>query len=146
MKNESLTLDLEHISESTLIDSARAIGPALSQHSNEEEKDRRLSRSSVDLLRKAGLYRLFMPKSLGGIEADPITTAKIVEEISRYNAAAGWSLMVGNTSTWWCSRLSDEGIEEIYENGRDTFIAGAFHPPMKATPAEGGYGSMEELL
>ena len=35
--------------------------------------------------------------------------------------------------------LPEKGIEEIYKNGPDTFIAGAFHPPMMATPVEGGY-------
>jgi alkylation response protein AidB-like acyl-CoA dehydrogenase len=76
--------------------------------------------------------------SLGGFEVDPLTTAKTVEAVARYNTAAAWSLMVGNTSAWWCARLPEKGIEEIY-NGADQLMAGAFHPPMKATPTEGGF-------
>ena len=48
-------------------------------------------------------------------------------------------MMVANVSSWWCARLSDQGVEEVYADGADTFMAGAFHPPMKATPVKGGY-------
>lgn len=139
MQNDSLTISTEQISTETLIEKARSIGPALSRYVNEEEKERRLSQFAVEALREAGLYGLFLPKSLGGFEADPLTTAKVVEEIASHNTAAGWSLMVANTATWWCSRLSNKGIDQIYETGPDTFIASAFHPPMKATAVDGGY-------
>ena len=139
MQNDSLTFSPKEVSQESLIEKAKAIGPELSRFVAEGENDRRLSRSVIYTLRESGLYRLFMPNSLGGIEADPVTTAIIVEEIASYNTAAAWSLMVANTGTWWCSRLSDKGIDEIYENGPDTFIASAFHPPMKATIVNGGY-------
>ncbi|HTE32822.1 MAG TPA: acyl-CoA dehydrogenase family protein [Chryseolinea sp.] len=123
----------------TLLEKASEIGPVISQYIDEDENSRRISKPVLQMLREAGFLRLFLPKSLGGIEADPLTTAKVVEEVARYNTAAGWSMMVANVSTWWCNRLSEKGIEEIYKNGPDTFIAGVFHPPMKATPVQGGY-------
>ena len=123
----------------TLLETASEIGPFISQYIDEEENNRRLSKPVLNALREAGFHKLFLPKSLGGLEADPLTTAKLVEEVARHNTAAGWSMMVANVSTWWCSRLPEKGIEEIYKNGPDTFIAGAFHPPMMATPVEGGY-------
>jgi hypothetical protein len=78
-----------------------------------------------------------MPLSLGGFEVDPLTTAKVVEEVSRYNTTAGWTLMVANTGRWWCSRLSEEGVAEIFKDGPDTFLAGAFHPPNERNPRKG---------
>ena len=123
----------------TLLETAGEIGPVISQYIGEDENNRRVSKPVLNTLREAGFLRLFLPKSLGGIEADPLTTAKVVEEVARYNTAAGWSMMVANVSTWWCNRLPEKGIEEIYKDGPDTFIAGAFHPPMKATPVQGGY-------
>ncbi|HMF73910.1 MAG TPA: acyl-CoA dehydrogenase family protein [Flavitalea sp.] len=123
----------------TLFEKVSEIGPIISQYIDEDEINRRISKPVLQTLREAGFLRLFLPKSLGGIEADPITAAKVVEEVARYNTAAGWSMMVANVSTWWCNRLSEKGIEEIYKHGPDTFIAGVFHPPMKATPVQGGY-------
>lgn len=122
-----------------LLDTARQIGPQLSTYVTEEESNRRLSRQTIGILREAGFYRLFTPTSLGGLEVDPLTTASVIEEVARHNAAAAWSMMVANTSAWWCSRLTERGIDAVFGNGPDVFLAGAFHPPMKATPVEGGY-------
>jgi indole-3-acetate monooxygenase len=115
------------------------IGPVLSKCIDEEGENRRLSPHVFEAMKKAGLYKLYLPKSLGGSETDPLTTALITEKVASHNTAAGWSMMVANTSAWWCNRLSEKGVEEIYRDGADTFIAGAFHPPMRATPTNGGY-------
>lgn len=123
----------------TLLEKAAELGPSISQQIEEEEKNRRLSEPVINTLREAGFYRLFLPKSLGGLEADPMTVAGIVEEVSRHNTAAGWSMMVANVSAWWCREVPEKGIEEIYKAGAHTLIAGAFHPPMMATPVKGGY-------
>ena len=125
--------------EKDLVQSASKLGPFIGANINEEEKNGRLSPTVVDALRKAGFYKLFLPKSLGGLEADPLTTAKVVEEISSHNTAAGWSLMVANTTLLLLSRIPDQGIEEIFGNDPDSFIAGTVHPPMLAIPVEGGY-------
>jgi alkylation response protein AidB-like acyl-CoA dehydrogenase len=139
MQTESLSVSGKEISSKTVIDTAKTIGPELSKYVAEDENLRRLSSPVVTTLRESGLYRLFLPKSLGGFEADPVTTARVVEEIASHNTAAGWSLMVANTSWWWTSRLSSHGVEALFDEGRDAFIAGAFHPPMKATPVDGGF-------
>lgn len=123
----------------SLFDTVETVGPIIAQYVDEEETNRRLSGPVLKTLRTAGYLRLFMPQSLGGLEYDPLSTAKLVEEVARYNTAAGWSMMVANVSTWWCSRLTEKGVEEVYRNGTDTLIAGAFHPPMMATPVKGGY-------
>jgi alkylation response protein AidB-like acyl-CoA dehydrogenase len=123
----------------TLLQTAAEIGPVISQYVDEEENNRRLSETVVTELRKAGFHKLYLPKSLGGLETDPLTTAKLVEEVASYNTAAGWSMMVANVSAWWCCRFPEKAINEIYKDGPDPLIAGALHPPMMAVPAEGGY-------
>lgn len=123
----------------TLLDTAVKVGSVISQYVNEEENNRRLSKPVIKALREAGFHKLYIPQSQGGLEVDPLTVAQLVEEVARHNTAAGWSMMVANVSTWWCSRLPAKGIEEIYKNGADTFIAGAFHPPMMATQVDGGF-------
>jgi alkylation response protein AidB-like acyl-CoA dehydrogenase len=118
---------------------ASEIGPSLNENTDQEKKERQLSRKTVNALREAGFWKLYLPKSLGGLETDPITTAKIVEEVARHNTAAAWSLMVANTTTWWCGRLNEKGIKEVFQFGPETFIAGSVHPPMKAKQVSGGY-------
>ena len=137
MKNATLSPEQDFLTN--LSGTVHEIGPMLNAQVDYEEANRRISQSSLNALREAGLLRLFLPQSLGGIEAEPLTVAKAVEAVSRHNAAAGWTMMVANVSSWWCARLSDQGVEEVYADGADTFMAGAFHPPMKATPVKGGY-------
>lgn len=129
----------EQISSEIFMSKARSIGPSLSPQVNQEENYRKLSEPTVTALRDAGLYKLFLPMSLGGFETDPLTAAKVVEEIAGHNISAAWSLMAGNIPTWWCSRLTEKGVEEIFAGGPDTFIVSAFHPPMKAIVVDGGY-------
>ena len=67
------------ISSNQILDSISDIAPVLSQHVEDEEKIGRLSAPVVDALRAAGFFKLFLPRSLGGLEVDPLTMAKIVE-------------------------------------------------------------------
>jgi len=134
-----LTSPAISVKEKELIQTARKLGTAVSQSIDEEENNGRLSASAVNALKEAGFYKLYLPKSLGGLEADPLTVAKVVEEIAGYNAAAGWSLMVANSTLPILGRVPEKGVEEIFGNNPDAFIAGTVHPPMMATRAEGGY-------
>jgi alkylation response protein AidB-like acyl-CoA dehydrogenase len=125
--------------EKNLLQVASQLGSSINQNITEEENNGRISATVVNALREAGFYKLFLPKSLGGIEADPLTTAKCVEEVASHNTAAGWSLMVANSPLNMGGRLPEKGIEEIFSNGPDTFIAASVHPPMRATLVKGGY-------
>jgi alkylation response protein AidB-like acyl-CoA dehydrogenase len=78
--------------DTALIDAAREIAPIIQKHTEEAERERRLSRPVLTALRETGLLRMSTPRSLGGLETDPITRALVVEEISRHDSAAGWTL------------------------------------------------------
>jgi len=38
------------------------------------------------------IVRMCTPRSLGGLEVDPLTRALVIEEISGHDTAAGWTL------------------------------------------------------
>ena len=136
---ETMTAHGSPVIEKDLVKLAGELGSSINQNIAEEENNGRLSASVVTALRNAGFHKLFLPKSLGGLEADPLTTARVVEEIASHNTAAGWSLMVANTTLLMLSRIPEKGIEEILGNNPDAFIAGTVHPPMRAVKVEGGY-------
>ena len=116
--------------DTSLIDAARAIAPIIQKHNEEAERERRLSRPVLTALRETGLLRMFTPRSLGGLETDPITRALVVEEISRHDSAAGWTLENPLDWAFFCARLPDEGAEEIYSHGADILIAAQFGRPL----------------
>jgi indole-3-acetate monooxygenase len=125
--------------DTSLIETAKAIAPIVAKHSEEGERERRLSRPVLDALREAGLLRMMTPRSLGGLETDPVTRALVVEEIGRHDSAAAWTLENPLDWAFFCARLPDEGAEEIYSGGADIVIAAQFGRPLHATSTHGGY-------
>ena len=122
-----------------LVEAAREIGPLLAAHAGAAESNRRLAPPVVAALRQAGFQRLLAPRSLGGLEVDPVTCARVVEELASFDSTAAWALQIGNTSIWWSARMPKSGIDEIYGAGGDVAIAAAFHPPQRAVPVDSGY-------
>lgn len=125
--------------DETLVQAASGIGRVVRAHGEEGERERRLSKAVFDALAEAGFLRLYVPASLGGLEADPVTVARVIEEVASADSAAGWAVMVANAVAWWARALPDEGPEEIYAEDPNAFIATAFHPPVTAIEVDGGY-------
>jgi len=125
--------------DTSIIDTAREIAPIIREHSQEAERQRRLSQPVLKALRETGLLRMNTPRSLGGLEADPVTRALVVEEIGRHDSAAAWTLENPLDWAFFCARLPDEGAEEINSHGADILIAAQFGRPLKATSTNGGY-------
>jgi indole-3-acetate monooxygenase len=123
--------------DTTLLEAARRIAPVIREHNEEAERERRLSPPVLAALHESGLLRMFTPRSLGGLEVDPITRTLVAEEIAGHDTAAGWTLC--NPLDWahFCARLPDEGAEEIYS--ANILIAAQFGHPLNATPVGGGY-------
>ena len=122
-----------------LLDRVQDMAPILRAHSAEAEAQRRLSRSVVDAMLQAGLYSMARPKAFGGLEVDPITMFRVVEEVGRYDNAAAWNLSLsvgGHTFLAW---FPDEGAAEILHSHPQTIFAGSFTPGRQALPVDGGY-------
>src|SRR5438105_4281158 len=68
--------------DTTLIEAARRIAPVIQEHNQEAERERRLSPPVLAALHEAGLLPMCTPRSLGGLEVDPLTRALVIEEIS----------------------------------------------------------------
>ncbi|HEU5039196.1 MAG TPA: acyl-CoA dehydrogenase family protein [Gemmatimonadales bacterium] len=126
-------------SPAPLLAAARGLGPLIREHAAAAERDRRLAPEVIAGLTEAGLYRLLLPRSLGGLEVDPVTCSQLVEMVAGFDSAAGWSLQAGNLGGWWAARLTPEGTEEIYGENPSAMMAAAFHPPQQARETDGGY-------
>ena len=75
--------------DTSLLDAAREIAPIIRAHSEEAERERRLSQPVLKALRETGLLRMTTPRSLGGLETDPVTRALVGEEIGRHALCCG---------------------------------------------------------
>ena len=125
--------------DATLLGVVQCIAPVIREYKQEAEHRGRLSQPVVEALAGASLFRMLTPQSLGGLEVDPLTCARIIEEVSRADSAAGWALVNPSAYAWFCARLPDRGAEEIFRSHPDVLIAGPLHPLMHATPVKDGY-------
>jgi alkylation response protein AidB-like acyl-CoA dehydrogenase len=111
--------------------------PMIRAASAEAEIERRLSAHVAEAAAGRGDYHLFRPRSRGGLELDPVSAFRVIEELSRIDSAAGWNVALANAcelGAWF----SDETTAEVFGSTR-TVMAGAFFPPRRAVPVEGGY-------
>ena len=112
--------------------------PTIRAASAEAERERRLSAHVAEALREAGCYRLFRPRSLGGLELDPVSAFRVIEELSRIDSAAGWNVAIANAAEPFGAWYSDETTAEVFGSA-ETVMCGVFFPPRRAVPVEGGY-------
>ena len=125
--------------DESLLARARALEPIIREHVEATERDRRLARPVLHAMREAGLFRMFTPRALGGLETDPVTVARVAEEIASFDSAAAWALQAGNTGSWWAGHFPATGIDELYADGPDFVMSASFTPPHHAESVPGGY-------
>ncbi|MCS5679954.1 MAG: hypothetical protein NZ603_08660 [Acidimicrobiales bacterium] len=111
-----------------LLADARSLGPSLAERSEVIEAARDLPDDVVADLRDADLFRLFVPASLGGPEADVLTGIDTIAEVSRHDGGAGWSVMIAGTSSLMAGFLEHEHAQTIY--GSPDSCTGGFAAPM----------------
>ncbi|MBI3513950.1 MAG: acyl-CoA dehydrogenase family protein [Proteobacteria bacterium] len=126
------------VASDDLVAAARRLGPAIRACRDDIERERRLPASLLAAMHAARLFRMFIPASLGGLETDPITSMRVVEEIATADAAAAWNLMIGTTYGLWAALLPADVAHEIYDPP-DAVVAGALRPTGQARAVDGGY-------
>ena len=122
-----------------LLDSVLGLAPLIRDRADEAERNHRLSPAVVRALAEAGVFRMGVPRALGGLEVSPLTFYRIVEEAARLDGSTGWCVFIGVASALIGAYLSDEAAEDIF--GRDPLVvtAGSVAPVGKATVCTGGY-------
>jgi alkylation response protein AidB-like acyl-CoA dehydrogenase len=115
------------------------IAALVRQHAAEAEETRRLAPPVVEAMIEAGLFRMFVPRAFGGLEASILEGFEAAERLSQIDSAAGWVLQItaiaGPTTL---AMLQDEAAREVFADPR-VIVAGGFNPPGMAIPVEGGY-------
>jgi len=102
------------MSDATLLEAAAALAPSLRAESDAIEAARRLPPAIVDQLARAGLFRMLVPRALGGGEVAPVTMIRAIEAVTRGDSAAGWCVMVGATSGLVSAYLPADAAREVY--------------------------------
>lgn len=76
------------------LDALRELAPHIAEQRPSFDRDRRLPKGLFAALARAGFFRLWLPKSLGGAELSPFEFMEVVEAASALDGSVGW--IVGN--------------------------------------------------
>src|SRR6516164_10894448 len=124
---------------SAFVEAAKGLAPQIQTSADEIERSRRIPLPLVHAMAQAGLFRLWIPRSLGGEETDPMTLVRVVEEVSRADGAVGWCVAIGAEYGVLGGYLPAEVAREIYGSDRGVRTAGALRPFGDAKVVPGGY-------
>lgn len=122
-----------------VLEKVKELEPILRQYSSEAEKIRRLPEPVLEAMKSAGLFGIWKPKALGGLEVDPVTGMQVFEQLAKYDSAAGWNLQLTAGIDIILQWFSDEGMEEVFASDEEVIVAGTWHPPGQANRVKGGY-------
>ncbi len=118
---------------------ARELGPMIVAAAGEIEQRRELPEPLVAALAERGLFRLLLPRSLGGAELPPAAYVPVVEEIAKADASVAWCLGQANGCTMTAAYLAPEVAREIFGGERGIVAWGPPGSPAEAREVPGGY-------
>jgi len=116
-----------------------SIAPLIVAHRDAAEATGDLSLPVVEALKRTELINLFLPRSLGGVELDPVSSARVVHAVARLDSCAGWFLMVANAARLSAATWPKALVEELWGEDRHAIVAASSNKPMKARRVEGGF-------
>jgi alkylation response protein AidB-like acyl-CoA dehydrogenase len=121
------------------LDRARQLLPLIAASADQAERERRLPGPLQDALLEAGLYRLLLPRALGGGEIDPVTFVRIMEEIGAVDASTAWCLCQASGCSMVAAYLSPEAAWEVFGSDPRAVLAWGPGPGARAVAVDGGY-------
>src|SRR5215218_2962199 len=125
--------------DQAVIARAEAIRPDVAAASDDIESARRLPPALLEKLHDAQLFRLLLPRSINGIETDPVTFFHVIETIASADASTGWCLSQAGGCAMSAAYLSVPVAQEIFGDDPRAVLAWGPGPKVKAIECEGGY-------
>ena len=121
-----------------IVEAARALAPQIRAAGEEIEAGRRLPESIVEAMKRAGVFRMTMPREWGGPEADPLTQIRVIEALSYADGSVGWCAMINSDGGYFSAYLDPGVAREMYRD-LDAPTGGSLLFTGNAEPVDGGY-------
>jgi indole-3-acetate monooxygenase len=107
----------------------------IAARATDTESQRRLPADLAGELAQAGMFRMLVPRALGGAEVDVATLFAALEQLGRADAATGWCVMIGGTTALISAWLPEEHAREIWTDAN--VITGGVFAPMGRAVVDG---------
>jgi indole-3-acetate monooxygenase len=120
------------------LDRARSVAPLIESAHARIDADRELPADVLAAMHGAELWRMSLPKPLGGGEVTPPILAQMTEIIAKADASAGWVLGQGTGCAMSAAYLDPEPAAQVFGPANAVLAWGA-GTAGKAVACEGGY-------
>jgi len=117
---------------------ARELAAEIAAAADEIERTRRIPEALLGRLHASRLFRMLLPRSVGGDETEPALYVAAVEELARHDASVAWNVFVANSSALIAAFLEPAANHAVFADPRSIV---AWGPPnaSRARAVEGGY-------
>lgn len=118
---------------------AERLASSVAEAAGEIDKERRLPVQLAADMAREGLFRLLVPRSIGGAELDFPGYLKIVEVFAKADASTAWCVNQNNVFATNAVRMAEETALEIWADPLAVVSNGPPIASTRAVPAPGGY-------
>src|SRR5579862_4726695 len=124
----------------TYLERARELKPMLAAASDTIEAARGVTPEIVDAMIERGIFRMLLPRSIGGAELDPLTYTAVLEILAQGDGSTAWCLGQNSGCSMTAPYLSHEMAREIFGGPRGILAWGPEIPGAgKCVAVPGGY-------
>jgi alkylation response protein AidB-like acyl-CoA dehydrogenase len=118
---------------------ARGLASVIAAQAARAERDRRIAPEVLEGLHDAGLFRMLLPRSCQGWEADPATFMQAIEELAKADGSTAWCVAQACGCSMSAAYVPPKVAREIFGDARAVMAWGPSGPDATAVPVAGGY-------
>lgn len=122
-----------------MLEAARALSPTIRSCADRIEADRELPRPLFEALADADMFKLGLPRSLGGVEIDLPTFVEVLEELGKADASTAWLVNQCSIFATYAARMAPVAARLIWTDTPRSVVANTSMPTAEAEPVPGGY-------
>jgi len=135
-----MTLGQDLHASTDLAERAKSMLPLIDENAEYADAEGQLAPDVVDAFHRDGMFKMWIPKELGGDELSPTDSLEVLEITSYGDPSAGWVQMatcleIGTAASY----LPERAVKELFKDGNYPVIGGQGTRPGTAVPTEGGY-------
>ena len=128
---------------------ARDLGAAIAAAADAVESTRRIPEPLLARLHELRLFRMLLPRSVGGDQMEPGRYLLAIEEIARHDASVAWNVFVANSSSL-IAPFFDPAVARTIFADPTTIVAWGpptprAHPLSRGLPRERNLGFRQRL-
>jgi alkylation response protein AidB-like acyl-CoA dehydrogenase len=117
---------------------ARGLAPLLARAAPRIDAACELPQDVLDAMHAQGMFRLLVPRSVGGAELDPVTYVQCVEAIAAGDASVAWCMNQGSGCSMSAGYLERHVALEVFGGDRDV-LAWGMGTDARAVRVSGGW-------